>query len=118
MIQQTQRTQQIRELNAKTELERSRTVGIIGSSKESTTFMDRQIRKLTEDITQKNIQLDNLTKNLLAEKRKNDDQSKVFNDKVTKLIAEQEEALRERTAQFEKRSNIEGINPRQQEKIN
>lgn len=75
-------------MNAKTELERSRTVGIIGSSKESTTFMDREIRKLAEEIANKNNQLNSLTKNYLSEKRKNEEQTKVFNNKVTSLMAE------------------------------
>lgn len=54
LIQESQKNQEIRELSAKTELERSRTVGIIGNTKESTNFMDREIRKLTEEINSKN----------------------------------------------------------------
>lgn len=42
---------------AKRQLQKSRAAGIIGSSKQSTYFLDKQIKKLSDEIKEKNTQL-------------------------------------------------------------
>lgn len=50
--------------------------------------------------------MDELTKNYLGEKKKNDEQTKSFNEKVAKIEAEHSDLIRDKMNQFEKRENL------------
>lgn len=85
LVLESQSSKEIRELDAKRLLERSRTAVVMEGSKESTNYLEKEIQKLTRELSEKNSQLENLTKSYLAEKKKNEDSQKIFNDKLTEV---------------------------------
>lgn len=103
MVVESQANREIRDLDAKRSLERSRTAIVIEGSKESTIYLEKEIQKLTRDLSDKNNQLENLTKSYLSEKKRNEESQKTFNDKLTEVRREHEELQRDKLHQFEKR---------------
>ena len=51
------KNKEIKELSSKRELERSRTSGIVSSRKENNQFMDKQLRKVNEEVLEKAIKI-------------------------------------------------------------
>lgn len=54
----------MKDLNQKRDLERSRTSGIVSSRKESNQYIEKQLRKLNEDILEKTIGIENISREL------------------------------------------------------
>lgn len=64
------KNREIRDISAKRELEKSRTSGVVSSRKENNQFMDKQLRKLNEEVLEKAIRVENLTREINKLRRK------------------------------------------------
>lgn len=58
--------------------------------------MDKQIRKLNEDILEKAIKIENLTRQLNRNKRKSEESEKALNKKIQDLINQKEQEAKQR----------------------
>jgi hypothetical protein len=63
---------EIKDLNNRRELEKSRTNGVVSSRKESTLYIEKQLRKLNEEVLDKTIAIENINRELLKEKKKHE----------------------------------------------
>lgn len=93
---------QIKEINSKRELERSRTSGLVSSRKENNQFMDKQLRKLNEEVLDKTIRIESISRELNKMKKKLEETEKNYTKKFQEMIAEREEETAEREAHFAK----------------
>ena len=76
------KNKEIKDLANKRELERSRTSGVLSSRKENTQFMDKQLRKLNEEVLDKTIKIENLSRDLAKQKKKAEEVEKSFSRKI------------------------------------
>ena len=63
---------EIRELTNRRELERSRTSGAVSSRKEANSYIEKQLRKLNEEVLERTVAIENVSRELLKEKRKHE----------------------------------------------
>jgi len=111
---QDEQNKEIRDLNSKRELERSRTSGLISSRRENNTFMDKQVRKLNEDIMERTLRIEGISRELNREKRKYEDTVRQHNNLVNAIKEKYEEQIeveRQQTTRTEKalRTEIQEI---------
>ena len=66
------RLREVRDLTNRRELERSRTSGAVSSRKEANLYIEKQLRKLNEEVLEKTIAIENVSRELLKEKRKHE----------------------------------------------
>lgn len=93
---------EVKDLSSKRELERSRTSGMVSSRKESNQYIEKQLRKLNEDILEKTIAVENVNRELNKEKRRHEETVKSMKKKVDSLTEEYETQIKEKEEHFEK----------------
>ena len=84
------KAKEIKDLTNKRELERSRTSGIVNSKKQSNQYIEKQLRKLNEDILEKTIGIENVTRKLNKEKKKLEDTTKAYEKKIEDISEDYE----------------------------
>ena len=89
-------------MNNKRELERSRTSGMVTSRRETNQYIEKQLRKLNEEVLEKTIGIENLTRELAKEKKKHEESVKALNKKIEDLTADYENQLVEKEEHFAK----------------
>ena len=76
---------EINRLEAHRYLERSRTSMIVETSCDTSTFVDKQLKRLTEELRRKNEEINELSKRHIAEARRADQLVRQHSDKVESL---------------------------------
>lgn len=90
------KNREIKEISSKIDLERSRTSGIVSSRKENNQFMDKQLRKLNEEVLEKSIKVENLNRELNKARRKIEESERIYSKKFEDMLTERDEENRER----------------------
>lgn len=93
---------EIKDLTNKRQLEKSRTSGLVNSKKESNQYIEKQLRKLNEEILQKTISIENLSRQVNKEKKRNEDTVKTMNHKIETLTKQYQNQLAEKEEYFGK----------------
>jgi hypothetical protein len=92
----------VRELSSRRELERSRTSGLVNSKKESNQYIEKQLRKLNEDILEKTLAIETLTRELTREKKRHEDTARANAHQLDTLTQHYEGQLAEKQDHFAK----------------
>lgn len=88
------------------ELERSRTNGVVSSRKESNLYIEKQLRKLNEEVLEKTVALENASRDLLKEKKKHEETEKSLKKKIDLMTEEFTERLAQQEDSFLKIEKI------------
>lgn len=101
-----EKLREIRDLTNRRELEKSRTSGMVNSRKETTQYIEKQLRKLNEEVLEKTIGIENISRELNKEKKKHEETTKNMNKKIDALTEDYEAQLAEKEQHYTKIEKI------------
>lgn len=79
---QISKNNEVREAESKKELEKSRTHGILNYCKENNAFIEKEVKRLAEELLEKTISIDGFTKEVLKQKKNLEQTEKRYEDKI------------------------------------
>lgn len=97
---------EIKDLTNRRELEKSRTTGVVNSRKESSLYIQKQLRKLNEEVLEKTLAIENISRQLLKEKKKHEETEKAYKKKIDLLTEDYQQQLQNKEDEFLKIEKI------------